>query len=44
LKEKTVNEIIVEEMGLSKDEARTVHYNSELERFTLNLDGIRYVI
>jgi hypothetical protein len=36
LKEKSVNEIICEEMGLSQEEARTVHYNADLERFTLN--------
>ena len=44
LKEKSVNEIICEEMGLSGEEARFVHYNADFERFTLNLDGIRYVI
>ena len=44
LKEKSVNEIICEEMGLSGEEARSVHYNADFERFILNLDGIRYVI
>ena len=44
LKEKSVNEIICEEMGLSGEESRSVHFNADFERFTLNLDGIRYVI
>jgi len=44
LKERSVNEIISEEMGLSKTDAQFMNYNADLERFTINQDGIRYVI
>jgi hypothetical protein len=44
LKERKVNEIISEEMGLSKTDAQFMNYNADLERFTINQDGIRYVI
>lgn len=44
LKEKTVNQLICEELGISKDESKFINYNADLERFTLNQDGIRYVI
>ena len=36
LKQKTVNEVICEELGLSKEETIFVNYNADLERFTLN--------
>ena len=36
MKGTSVNEVIVEEMGLTKEEARFINYNADLERFTLN--------